>query len=109
MFFNTVIRENIRLTECPSQGVPITSYAPSSHGAEDYRQLAQEVIAQEKRGKSVPKPKPSTISRDPYAADPYAFIGTPSKQEAASAHRHQLRCQRRNPRWKRSPRPIRWS
>jgi len=32
----------------------------------------------------VPKPKPSTISRDPYAAeDPYAFIGTPAKPEAA--------------------------
>ena len=51
VFFNTVIRENIRLTECPSQGVPITSYAPASHGAEDYRQLAREVIAQERRGK----------------------------------------------------------
>ncbi len=31
----------------------------------------------------MPKPKPSTISRDPYAADPYAFIGSPTKQEAA--------------------------
>jgi chromosome partitioning protein len=46
-----MIRENVRLTECPSQGVPITSYAPTSNGAEDYRKLAQEVIAQEKRGK----------------------------------------------------------
>jgi len=27
----------------------------------------------------MPKPKPSTISRDPYAVDPYAFIGTPAK------------------------------
>jgi chromosome partitioning protein len=51
VFFQTVIRENIRLTECPSQGVPITSYAPSSHGADDYRSLAEEVTAQEKRGK----------------------------------------------------------
>jgi chromosome partitioning protein len=50
-FFQTMIRENVRLTECPSQGVPITSYAPTSNGAEDYRKLAQEVIAQEKRGK----------------------------------------------------------
>lgn len=32
----------------------------------------------------MPKPKPSTISRDPYAAeDPYAFIGTPAKPEPA--------------------------
>ena len=31
----------------------------------------------------MPKPKPSTISRDPYAADdPYAFIGMPAKAEA---------------------------
>lgn len=28
----------------------------------------------------MPKPKPSTISRDPYAADPYAFIGTTAGQ-----------------------------
>jgi chromosome partitioning protein len=47
-FYRTVVRENIRLTECPSQGVPITIYAPTSHGAEDYRALALEVIAQEK-------------------------------------------------------------
>lgn len=51
VFFQTMIRENVRLTECPSQGVPITSYAPTSNGAEDYRQLAQEVIAQEQKGK----------------------------------------------------------
>jgi chromosome partitioning protein len=50
-FFQTMIRENVRLTECPSQGVPITSYAPTSNGAEDYRKLAEEVIAQEMRGK----------------------------------------------------------
>jgi chromosome partitioning protein len=51
VFFQTMIRENIRLSECPSQGVPITSYAPSSNGAEDYLNLAHEVIAQEKGGK----------------------------------------------------------
>ena len=33
----------------------------------------------------MPKPKPSTISRDPYAEDPYAFIGTPAKKEAPPA------------------------
>lgn len=50
VFFDTVIRENVRLTECPSQGVPITSYAPTSHGADDYRRLAREVIAQQQGG-----------------------------------------------------------
>ena len=51
VFFQTTIRENVRLTECPSQGIPITAYAPTSHGAEDYRKLAQEVIAQEQKGR----------------------------------------------------------
>ncbi len=44
----TTIRENVRLAECPSMGEPITAYAPGSAGAEDYRALAEEIIAQEK-------------------------------------------------------------
>ena len=47
LLYQTVIRENVRLAECPSQGVPITLYAGTSPGAEDYRKLAVEVIAQE--------------------------------------------------------------
>lgn len=47
--FETEVRENVRLAECPSQGGPITTYAPSSSGAEDYRKLAEEVISQEAR------------------------------------------------------------
>ena len=30
----------------------------------------------------MPKRKPSTISRDPYADDPYAFIGAPVRKES---------------------------
>jgi chromosome partitioning protein len=45
--FKTEIRENVRLAECPSQGGPITAYDAKSAGAEDYRKLAVEVIAQE--------------------------------------------------------------
>jgi chromosome partitioning protein len=45
--FQTLIRENVRLAECPSMGQPITLYAPHSPGAEDYRKLAHEIIAQE--------------------------------------------------------------
>jgi len=49
--FKTVIRENVKLSEAPSFEQPITKYAPSSNGAEDYRALAKEVIKQEgKRG-----------------------------------------------------------
>jgi chromosome partitioning protein len=43
--FQTRIRRNIRLAEAPSFGQSIFQYAPTSHGAEDYRQLAGEVLA----------------------------------------------------------------
>ena len=43
----TTIRENVKLAECPSMGEPITSYAPTSAGAEDYRALADEIMQQE--------------------------------------------------------------
>ncbi len=44
-FFETKIRRNIRLAEAPSFGQSIIDYAPTSNGAEDYRQLAQEFLA----------------------------------------------------------------
>jgi chromosome partitioning protein len=47
LVYQTVIRENIRLAECPSFAQPITQYDPKSTGAADYRRLAQEIIAQE--------------------------------------------------------------
>lgn len=42
--FKTKIRQNIALAEAPSYGKTILSYAPHSHGAEDYMALAKEVI-----------------------------------------------------------------
>jgi chromosome partitioning protein len=47
--FRTVIRENVRLAECPSFGQPIIRYDRASTGAWDYRSLATEVKAQEGR------------------------------------------------------------
>ena len=44
--YRTAIRENVKLAECPSMGVPIAEYAPASSGAADYRALADEVISQ---------------------------------------------------------------
>jgi chromosome partitioning protein len=44
--FDTVIRRNVKLAECPSFGQSIFDYAPSCHGAEDYAALAAEVIGQ---------------------------------------------------------------
>jgi len=42
--FQTRIRRNIKLAECPSFGRSIFAYAAKSHGAEDYAALAQEVL-----------------------------------------------------------------
>src|SRR5262249_59929470 len=41
--FQTRIRRNIRLAECPSFGQSIFQYAPGSRGAEDYASLAAEI------------------------------------------------------------------
>jgi chromosome partitioning protein len=43
--FQSRIRRNIRLAEAPSFGQSIFEYAHHSHGAEDYRRLAAEVLA----------------------------------------------------------------
>ncbi len=42
--FKTVIRDNIALAEAPAQGVDIFSYDNKSHGAEDYKNLCNEII-----------------------------------------------------------------
>ncbi len=42
--FRTRIRRNIRLAEAPSFGQSIFEYAPNSNGAEDYGNLAKEVL-----------------------------------------------------------------
>jgi chromosome partitioning protein len=48
LMYKTLVRENVRLAECPSFGKPITQYASSSSGAEDYRSLAKELMQQER-------------------------------------------------------------
>jgi hypothetical protein len=44
--FSTRIRRNIKLAECPSFGKSIFAYAPGCHGAQDYQDLAREVLGQ---------------------------------------------------------------
>ena len=50
--FKAVIPRNVRLSEAPSYGQPIITYDERSKGAETYRELAKEVMAneQEKAG-----------------------------------------------------------
>lgn len=43
--YKTIIPRNVRLAEAPSHGLPINLYDPKSAGADGYRQLAEEVIA----------------------------------------------------------------
>ncbi len=43
--FSTVIRKTIRFAEAPVAGEPILTYAPTSTGAEAYRDLAKEVMS----------------------------------------------------------------
>jgi len=43
--YATVIPRNVRLSEAPSHGKPVTAYDPYSRGAEAYRMLAEEMAA----------------------------------------------------------------
>jgi len=45
LVFSSVIPRNVRLAEAPSYGQPIYAYAPTSAGAQAYRQLSEEVIS----------------------------------------------------------------
>lgn len=49
VLLHNVIRDNVRLAEAPSFTQPITTYAPKSAGAEDYRAVAQELLARYER------------------------------------------------------------
>ncbi len=42
--FNTIIRDNVALAECPIHGQTIFEYSPKSNGANDYMSLAEEVL-----------------------------------------------------------------
>lgn len=70
--FGTLIRNNVRLREAASHGLPITEYEPAAIGAQDYHALAQEVLAME----ATTGPKPSEITTlertmPVMGADPY--------------------------------------
>lgn len=43
--FKTIIPRNVRLSEAPSHGIPISQYDPACVGARSYAELAREVIA----------------------------------------------------------------
>lgn len=59
LVYRTVIRENVRLAECPSFGQPITQYDTRSTGARDHRALAGEVESQGASSRNKEKAAPS--------------------------------------------------
>ena len=50
--FKTIIPRSVRLSEAPSYGEPISSYAPKSSGALAYEMLARELL----QGDGKPQP-----------------------------------------------------
>jgi len=46
--FNTKIRENISIAEAPTSFQDVATYAPTSHGAEDYKALTDEILKRTK-------------------------------------------------------------
>jgi len=49
LVFQTRIPRNVRVSEAPSYAVPVLSYDPASKGAEAYRELAKELVSNNKR------------------------------------------------------------
>ena len=43
--FSSIIPRNVRLSEAPSHGLPISKYDPASSGAKAYKSLTQEVLS----------------------------------------------------------------
>lgn len=47
LMFKTTIARNVRLSEAPSYGMSVLAYDPSSKGAQNYRDLACELLARQ--------------------------------------------------------------
>ena len=46
--YKTIIPRNVKLSEAPSYGMPITAYAPRSKGSKCYEKLANELLKSKK-------------------------------------------------------------
>lgn len=48
LVYNTVIPRNVRISEAPSHGLPVTAYDPASTGSRAYTALTEEFLARQK-------------------------------------------------------------
>ncbi|MHC4715595.1 MAG: ParA family protein [Planctomycetota bacterium] len=78
--FRTVIRENVRVRECPASGQSILTFAPESHAAEDYRSLAKELTSM---GSALSKPAPG-------ADEIPSSVASPDEQQSIDQMRQQV-------------------
>jgi len=83
-YYETMIRHSMKLAEAASHGRPIVSYDTRCAGFEDYRALAQEVLAMEAATGAAPS-RPATASRPRLTIDGVVF-----SLQAPEAHRVQL-------------------
>jgi chromosome partitioning protein len=58
--FDSVIRLNVKLREAARQGLPISLYAPTAHGAQDYASVALELAAAPVEQRSTDAPRTET-------------------------------------------------
>jgi len=79
LVFDTVIHRNISLTEAPSTGEPVLTFAPNSVGAVDYRALARE-IADAKRQEEARPPKEALDMFNAMRGLPEARLEPPSTE-----------------------------
>lgn len=66
--FDTKVRRNVKLAECPSHGKSIFRYAPTCPGATDYAALANEVVGAVDLGEATAAPATREAILDPVAA-----------------------------------------
>ena len=81
--FETVIRRNIKLAECPSHGQSIFAYDPACHGAEDYHALAEEFLEMYSPGGDAPAAAETPAPR-PQPDTPTQTVTSPSEHAAPS-------------------------